>query len=265
MTIACLVILWLSLTSPPLQAQQPDQKTLRFSFVDYPPWSYYESGQFKGLDYELFKAVIEDMGYQITPQLLPTRRIHAHAISELSDLTAVLQLPDIEEPLYSEQLYISKQPLYTLTLCAVALKSRNIRGSTLKDFYRYRLGHVRNHKTFEDAILPSPPKRMRYKNSDSLLKGLLHQRIDIALVVPLALYYNAKQLGVENRIEVIYQHQPIPLMPAWSKAALGDRLIDISNAFDKSVRRLKRQGRFAAIIQHYGELKYFNDYGAPAP
>lgn len=205
------------------------------------------------------------MGYQLVPQLLPTRRIYAQTSSELSDLTAVALPPDIGKSLYSDQLYIGEQPLYEIALCAIVLKSRNIRGNTLEDFYHYRLGHVRNHKEFEDAVLPNPPQRMRYKNSTSLLKGLLHQRIDVAFAVPLALFYNAKQLKVENRIDVIYKHKYIPLMPAWSKAAMGDRLIDISTDFDQSVRRLKQQGTFTQIIQRYGKLKYFKDYGAPAP
>jgi polar amino acid transport system substrate-binding protein len=260
------LIILLSFVSGTAKSDPP--QALRYAFNNNIPWTYKENGIFKGVEYEIIQATFKEMGYQLNAQELPSRRRYAYIATGKTDMTSVIYsqgFTDSSHDIYSDNLFIGTQPLYHNNLSAFAVKEKNIKISTQEDLHPYQVGHVLYHKDFELTILEGFPHVSNFGAPGSLAKALLQGRIDIAIDSNMALIYNAKQLGAAHRIEAVYKITELQVFPAWSRQNLKDELPIVVEQFNQALKRLKKRGEVASIIQKYGRLEHFSHYGNLPP
>jgi ABC-type amino acid transport substrate-binding protein len=240
--------------------------TIRFAFSTRAPWSYLENGEIKGINYDIIAAVVREMGYRLEPQQLPPRRRYAYITSGQTDMTTVISNPELTpiiNDIYSNQLQTGTQPLYYSALSVFALKEKSIRLSSPENFSLYRLGHAPYHKKLEAVFYGNLQNVNSFGAPGALAKGLIKDRIDIAIDSPISMHFHMTKLKANNKIEIVYNLPGVKVYPAWSKPALGDKLLKSMSEFNQALDRLRQRGEIGKIIQRYGQLDHASHYGNP--
>lgn len=229
--------------------------TSRLTFVssNYRPWSFEENNQISGLIPDIVKSVAGEMGLTIKIQMVPHRRVYAVTSQGIAHLQVAFLHKDKKNPHYPKELLLGSEPLFVIKGVGVALKERGLTVSSLQEATPYRVGFLLVHPGVTNTVYASAQKQQTFHNTESLLKGLLQNRIDIALDTRSGIQEAARSLGVENQLHILYEYDS-KLSPviAWSRPALGSDVDEISIRFDNTLRELKQTGKIDQILQRYG-------------
>jgi ABC-type amino acid transport substrate-binding protein len=229
--------------------------TSRLTFVssNYRPWSLEENNQISGLIPDIVKSVAGEMGLTIKIQMVPHRRVYAVTSQGIAHLQVAFLHKDKKNPHYPKELLLGSEPLFVIKGVGVALKERGLTVSSLQEATPYRVGFLLVHPGVTNTVYASAQKQQTFHNTESLLKGLLQNRIDIALDTRSGIQEAARSLGVENQLHILYEYDS-KLSPviAWSRPALGSDVDEMSIRFDNTLRKLKQAGKIDQILQRYG-------------
>jgi polar amino acid transport system substrate-binding protein len=240
-----------------------DKETyIRIALHEDAPWSYRENNEITGIEVDMLQRIADEIGMNLDIMLVPERRCLALASAGVVDLTSILLPLDYESA--GSTLLIDGQPLFQVKGYAVSLKGRESSIKSLVDLYRFRVGHIRFAPEVEDVIIPSGfTVRMRFNNNVSMLKSLMAGRIDVIYTTAIEAGFYAKELGVEERLQMNSLGLiPAAVFSAWSAKGIGSRKPEVRKQFNITVEKLKREGVFARILQRYGELDDFGNYGS---
>ncbi|NIB41097.1 amino acid ABC transporter substrate-binding protein [Pseudomaricurvus alkylphenolicus] len=233
--------------------QSQAESVLRYAFAEYPPWAYRENDKIKGLEYELVKAVVLEMGLELEATLVPNRRSYLGLLQQSSDFKSGPATPSMLAENRKNNLYTTGVQLYRVKICLASLRGKSSPGR--------RVGHVRIHSAVEKDVSSPNTSNVKFTNSTALLKALLSGRIDYAFDGMVSLMYGAKVLNLRRNQLVLKKVRSVPITMYWSKSALGSRYISLSRNFDQNLENLKQSGVVAEILVKYGKLEYFSDYG----
>ncbi len=221
------------------------------------PFMYHTNGEIRGINHDIVEAAATEAGIKVNFVFSPFRRNYLDLLQGNTEATLILLIPDHKEEFYS-QFQVGKVPFYEMRVGAVTHSKRKIVLTTPDDFANYRLGHIRLIPKIHDQLAPQNPNRELFSNSVNLIKALLAERIDIAIISPSLLIPISRQLNFSPELLTVALEFPSqPLTIAWSKNSQRDDLQDLSKRFDQALLRLKKQGKVREIIQRYVDPALF--------
>lgn len=253
--ILSLIMAMTAVLSPPTQAQ--NSAPWRVATATIKPWFFFDETGGRGVVHDILNEVVKSMGHTTTLHSVPLRRISTELLRGRAELSILIIG---EETLhYPEALTIGNAPILSFSVVGVSLKSKKISINSLTQLKALHVGNIRLPYQV-DAYLRQSSKHTAYNNTESLLKGLLSGRIDVATGAIPTLYDAAKKLGISQDIEVIYTLNKANMYLALSNKALGNNIESDIKKANKKIEEMKKNGRLAEIISKYSELMYFNNY-----
>lgn len=238
-----------------------EKTSINLSTFEVNPFMYHSNGltsnkEIRGINHDIVQAVAAEIDIKVNFVFSPFRRNFLDLLQGKTEATLVLLVPN-QEDLFS-QFQVNSVPFYKMRVGAIVLRSRNITLHSPDDFANYRVGHIRLLPKIHEQLAPQNPNRETFANSVSLIKALLAERIDIAIISPSLLVPISKQLNYSPDIlQVALEFPPQPLTVAWSKNSQRQDLQALSKQFDEALIRLKKQGRIRKIIQRYVDPALF--------
>lgn len=238
------------------------EKTLHLSISEYKPWIYKENNIKKGIVYDILMDVGDTLGYDIQSTMMPYKRTYAALASGKADMNIVIYSDYTHSTDYPEQLHVADESLFELKVVGATLARRNLKVNTHADLSHFRLGGRRIARSIYRGFVLAKFDVSEYAGHEALLKGLLAERIDVAILSMESFGVTSKAMGVENLLEASYRFpMSIKLGVGWSKPALGDQANVLSSLFCDELKNMKRTGKIAAIINRYSSTEYFSDFG----
>lgn len=229
---------------------------------NHPPWFYSDRSTDKGIAFDILSQVASSMGYTPKLHMMPTKRIYAELLKGSAHFSIVLVHDEVLS--YPQGLLMGKERLVAYPVVAVALKSRQLNIDSLAQLKALHVGNLMMPQQV-DPYLQEGFTHTGYAETTQLLKGLLSDRVDVAITATLNFLATAKRLGVLNELEIIYTLGHDSMYLVFSQEALGDDAAAEVRRADAALRALKETGRLAEIIAQYADVNNFVDYGKRAP
>ena len=230
-------------------ARGAEAETYRFVSGQIPPYSIgTEDKLHAGIAIDIIQAVFEDMGHTVEIEVYPWPRALKNAKLGLYDgIFSVFKTPEREE-----FLTYPKEPLVSMDLGFYAGKNALYQNITLDNAFEHSIVTVRRasmgekyaaaSKGFEDSI-------SEVNNTQTALKMLTKNRVDLFSSVTDIAVYNARELGIEKQIKLAGPiFDTLQAYLAFSKTS--DKQINI-NAFNWTMIKLKANGTLHKIYAKY--------------
>lgn len=250
--LLCIITIFslLLLTPPHCLAEKASSKKQEVIVVvdHYPPWKILEDGEFKGIDIELTKALLNEVG--CIPHFIECPWIRGIKMIENGEadlISGILKRPDREENM------IFLAPPYKTKSCKVFfIRQKALDIANYEDLKGRIIGVQRGARYFE-----------RFDNDTTLNKKIIHNdklnfrklatgRIDALIVTESIGDYLAAKMSLNHVVrKTTYRHdKPIPVFFAISKKS---RLTSITPKLMAATKRLKETGEFDHIINSFFE------------
>lgn len=238
---ALLFLPWL-LLSMPAQAD-----SVRILSEEWPPFIYAEDDQIKGADKDITEYLLNQMGYQVSWELVPWRRVlhdvangHADAILDIAPHAT-----------YLDTYLFSPEPLSSHETVLFYDRRRPFAFQHLDDLQNLVIGvspgYLYNN---DDFIHADTFTREPAPSFEANLQKLLRGRVDlVALSRPVGLY-TARAIGIAPRVG----YHPVPLSRSDFHLAFHDaeHWQEPSQAFAQALREFKKTEHYTSILRSYG-------------
>ena len=219
--------------------------TVRLVADPYPPYQYEEDGTTKGMDFELIATAFAASGMEATIQLLPWEAcLAAMAAQEADAIFQITRTPQREEqytflaPFRTARTLLFKQgstPLELASLTDLVQLTKTHPIGTVKGF---------SYNALVDALVPEA--KIETDSQEELFQELADGRFDIALADSGVAAFLLEKMGFDG-IEPV---EGIEIGRELHLAAQKD-LPGVVEAFDAGLRELRRDGRYAQIVDRY--------------
>lgn len=236
------LILALFLAMPALA----ENKTMHIHFEDYPPYEYMENGKAKGINVDLMREAFKRM--KITPNFIPMpwkRAVYELQNGGILALASGFKTPDRE--------LFAMFPSEALAMEHVVVVTTAVSGleiSSLDDLYGLRVGVVREYAyghRFDSMVGLS---KIEASSNPQLLKMLLSQRMDVAIMNRAVARAIAKKTKVLPHIKFIYPINSEPLYLLFSRAR-GHEAATMALQFGDAIKSMRKDGTWARIVSRY--------------
>ncbi|BFM14738.1 hypothetical protein R50073_09210 [Maricurvus nonylphenolicus] len=255
-----LLLLWCaSCCADPTATDNTDSTgpTLRFSSAEIKPFLFHQEGKLTGLSYDIIVAACKEIG--VTPQfsIKPFRRSHLEVLQGGADGMLVLRIPGYDEVLFPN-LTLSSVTIFHQRVFIIGLTAQNITISQLEDLAGYHVGHIRLLPELHDILIPVSEQKSIFNNTRQLLKALLANRIDVAIVSPSMIPDINSELAIENtRFVQLFEYPLQPVTIAWTQNSQRAGFSDMTREFDQALIALKKSGAIKTIISRYLDPSVF--------
>lgn len=223
-------------------------ETLQIAMDYYPPFSYEENGEIKGLSTEVVKAVIREAGMKAVIKQYPFARAYKMTQQHENIFEyCVVRTPE-REPLFKWVGIVG-----SATQGIFALKDKDINIGKPEDLGKYRIGTV--IEDVVDQYLTARKDKLglkldRISSYKSNMKKLLTGRVELWAGNELVGFYLAKELGyAKTDINAVYR---IEELTAHYYLATGqktsDKLVQKLRAAFETVRK---NGTYQKIVDSY--------------
>ncbi|GGY50274.1 amino acid ABC transporter substrate-binding protein [Bacterioplanes sanyensis] len=251
LTSIALSALLAAAAQPVLAACPKDQ--VRIGWEPWAPYSVQENGEYTGLDLDIAKAVLADMGCNVEFVQRPWKRLLLEIEQGKVDMTA-----SASRNAEREQYGFFSEPYRTESVvlfvgAGQSANYSNIQG--LKDIAAadFDLGIARGYYYGEEyAALESDPSfkdNLQSAGDDvTNYKKLAAKRLDGFLADPFSAAASLKELGLSDKVEqhaTIYSDDIYFLI---SRKSSSQAFVD---AFNQSLSAMKADGRIQTIIDQY--------------
>ncbi len=229
----------------------------------YPPYSYVEQGQLRGIYPEIVKRVAEQMpGYLV--QLRPVAWKRGLALLESGQGFALFPpySRSRERPYmsYSDALFVEE----TAVFCQAELAQQSKREVWPDDFYGLKIavnnGFAVGGSRFDEAVQKNLIQRDEGPGNRSNLLKLLNKRVDCYINDRLAIMWELKRIYAE-RPDLEKRTRLVDVMTLNQEAAylaftmqqlqLYPYKADFNEQFNRLLQELKKQGEITKIYQRY--------------
>ncbi|MQG92530.1 ABC transporter substrate-binding protein [Pseudomonas sp. MN1F] len=218
---------------------------LRLVSDDWAPYVYRDSGQAKGIDYEVTTEVFRRLGVEVDWQFLPWKR--CLALVELGQADGVMDIFQVE----SRKAYMvyPAEPMSDVEFVLFQASDRRHAIRQLDDLAGLTVGTSPGY-AYDAAFNESEDFRRETAPSHEANFGkLIRGRIDLLVTDRLVGRYLQNQLGLEQQVE------ELPLIISRQAQYLGlarkPGREQLAQAFTEELRRFKQEPAFEAIIEHY--------------
>lgn len=239
------------------QPEEPHAPVLRIGTSPFPPFEYVQQDQILGVDTDLVKAVVADMGYTPKIEVIPWARVEIEA--RAGKMALIYSLTASPE---REQHYWFTDPLSEAKDVLFKRKSDHITWQRLSDLDKYRMGISTSYNyapAFMDWINSGDVRvsAVAHETPEVVnLRMLAHGRIDLFIcdisVCSFFLRDLAQQFPELSRIDYIPKMvgETRHFHAAFSRRYPGSNRL--YQAFNASLKRLTESGVKDAIKLRYG-------------
>lgn len=215
---------------------------------DYPPYNYEVNGELTGFSTEVVKLIVQKLGMQAQPKLLPWARAYLIALKNKNTLLYTTTRNQERENLFK---WVG--PLAPRTLFLFKLKTRDdIKINSLEDAKKHRIGVVIKGAFSQNLISKGfvvGKNINQVSNEEQNIKMLFLGRIDLIGNVELYMAYELKSLGLDfTQLEKVYE---FPDNSSYYMAFNKKTPDTIVNSFQKALDELKQDGTYQKIAEKY--------------
>lgn len=214
---------------------------------DWPPFIYSQDGEIKGADKEVTEQVLSQLGYQVTWELMPWRRVlHDVAIGAAD---AILDIAPHDD--HRDAYLFSDEPLSSHETVLFHDLRRPFAFQDLSDLEGLVIGvspgYLYNNPAF---IRSSAFFREPAPSFEANLQKLLRGRVDmVAMSRPVGIY-TSRTLGIEDQIG--FHKQPLSSSNFHLAFHRADEWQGPAEQFSQALRQFKNTERYQEILQKYG-------------
>jgi len=218
---------------------------------NYPPYNMKVDGKLTGIGIEVLAAVLKQLdSKQSIDDVTLTNWSRAYSLALKNTNTMVFSTTRTES---REDLFKWVGPIVNTSVGAIALKQKNIKINSVKDFEKYKIGAVLKD-VGEDSLLEigvnsDKIQSVSGKNAIkiSFLK-LKNKRIDIFAYETNAAFQDAKTLGFDiSKYEIVYTLKEGQLYFAFNKN-VEDKIIQ---KWQEALDTIKKNGTYKKILSKY--------------
>jgi len=196
---------------------------------DFPPYAYSEDGNIKGIHTDIAKSVLDLMQVKYTLKAYPWKRV----VAMTDQARVTFSLTWVEKPERFEK-YLMIGPIQDGRTVFAVRKNSQIKFNELADLKGHSIGTISGYaypKEFDKAtFLTKDPATI---NNASLIKKLIAKRNDIIIGDENVLAFEAKKLGVSDKIKflpkplkVVYRYAVFPKAHKEQATKFGNALND---------------------------------------
>lgn len=213
---------------------------------DWPPFIYSEQGVIKGADKDITEYLLTQLGYTVTWELMPWRRVLLDVRTGTAD--AILDIVPHQD--HQRTYLFTSEPLSSHHTVLFHDLRRPFLFNRLSDLDGLVIGvspgYLYNNAAFveSDAFFREPAPSFAAN-----LKKLLRGRLDmVAMSRPVGMY-TSRALGIENQIG--FHHHPLSSSDFYLAFHRAEKWQAVSEAFSLALREFKKTPRYDQILQQY--------------
>ena len=171
--------------------------------IDYPPYSYQEEGEIRGMDVELARAMFNRAGHDVKIILMPWKRLLSSARRGIVDGTLGAFITD-ERKQYLD--FIEPVPLRWIQMSLFTYTNSDITDSHLNTLKQHKIGVNRSFSI--NAAFDSAAERgdfLLYSGNDinQMLKMLAMQRLDGLVHTKEPTLYYLHKMDLQDKIHLV--------------------------------------------------------------
>lgn len=245
-------IVYLSLLSGYVFANDEDNKIVKIAITDSPPFEFQEGNKIVGLDVEAARESFAVSGYEVKFVMVPWLR--AVMLAETGRVDAVLSIKETQER--KEKLLFSDSLGYTKSVF-FKLSSLNIAPTNLNQLKKYTIGILADYpygKKFNDIKFPKLSVMISDNAQLRNLKKLKAGRVDlVACEINLCNYLINKypdELSGIDYIKTVDIEEIHPYYIAFSKSNMA-RSQELLQKFNEGLKKYIAEGKRATNIERY--------------
>ncbi len=212
-------------------------------------WIPYARADGTGLANEIIAAAFKSVGIDVKFKVMPYNRILK--LVEWGDLLGGFNVPLDEE---SKKKYVlGNMPLYHAVSAYYQNKEKSLKGKNRDALVnKERIGVVLGYG-YGDHFLQAVEKGNIIKEvsrSEKInLKKLAVGRIDATIIYDKTASVLLKELGLEDKIEMVFQNETTPIFLAFSKKNPKSQYY--ADKLDKGMAKIKKDGTYQKIMDSY--------------
>ena len=225
------------------------QSELTLLTMEYPPQSYTENSEVKGIAVEIVQEAFHRMQQPIDVRIVPWKRgLESVKAGNVDGLFTVYKTPEREEFLnYSEELIQEAVSLFVLHDSQITFDG------DLKKLSHYRFGVVRGFsygEEFDSARKNNIISSLDIVASAELnMEKLLGQRFDIMVSDRFTALQILNKLGAQTAVKEI--PPPIEVIPAYLTFSKKRELNSVKEHFNATLVEMKEDGTYDKIIKRF--------------
>lgn len=241
--ILFLCLLCVGFTAAPALAED---RVVQIHFEDYPPYEYVSGGEPQGLNIDLMTEAFRRMGIIPDYTSMPWKRgVYELRNGGILALASGFKTPEREvfaffppEPLAMEHVYVVVPAVSGLEIDSLD----DLRGLSIGVVGGYAYGEA-----FDSMV---GLNKVEAGSNPQLLKMLLSQRMDVAIMNKAVARALAKKMGALFHIRFIYEVNSEPLYLLFSRAR-GHEAKTMSKQFGAALKAMRMDGTWARIESRY--------------
>ena len=212
-------------------------------------WIPYTRADGTGLANEIIAAAFKSVGIDVKFKVMPYNRILK--LVEWGDLLGGFNVPLDEE---SKKKYVlGNMPLYHAVSAYYQNKEKSLKGKNRDELVnKEKIGVVLGYG-YGDHFLQAVEKGNIIKEvsrSEKInLKKLAVGRIDATIIYDKTASVLVKELGLEDKIEMVFQNETTPIFLAFSKKNPKSQYY--ADKLDKGMAKIKKDGTYQKIMDSY--------------
>ncbi|NIB42337.1 amino acid ABC transporter substrate-binding protein [Pseudomaricurvus alkylphenolicus] len=237
-----------------VNAAPGNRSSILFATSNFPPWIYEEDGEIKGAVHEIVSGAANEIDLGVTTVFYPLKRLMGVLAKGEADAIILMSVSQLPEPQYPESVTRGREILFDMEISAASLSERNIRIDSISDFRKHKIGYLRLSRKMLVGY-DSFPQKFTFTNASALQKALYANRIDISVLALPTLMYSAKQIGIENEIDIVYTFENrTSLRMGWHRNS------DLAKRFDNALRKIKANRDVERILSSHMNIEFFGGY-----
>jgi polar amino acid transport system substrate-binding protein len=213
---------------------------------DFPPFQWEDAGEVTGIDADIIREVCRRLGIGLKFRVMPWKKaLKSAEDADISGLAAALYTANRAEHLYytRENVHIQKNVIMIRKDSDLSIRGfddlRTIKTGVVRDFsYGPEFDNIRGLN------------KEVYGDQKELVRMLAARRIDAAMGSEMPLMFNARQVGIQNELEVAHVVTEYPAYIVFSKAS-GEKGELLARKFDTVLREIKKEGLDRKIMDSY--------------
>ncbi|NUU96496.1 hypothetical protein XO10_09565 [Marinitoga sp. 1135] len=214
---------------------------LKLANVDWPPYEWYENGEWKGIDTEVLKRVFENMGFKVDIIYLNWLRVLDYIKKGIIDGTFSLSVTDERR----KYMLFSEEPLSTGADVFI-YKNKNINFED--DISNYKCGYVKGFN-YNDRLKDF--NLQYYAVSDDIIgiKGFINDRFDIYVIDKNVALYYLKKFNYKGQVYFYpISKKNMYYIGLSRKNEFSEEIIKM---FNEELKRFKKTEEYREILKKY--------------
>ena len=213
---------------------------------DFAPFQWEEAGKVTGIDADIIREVCRRLKIEVEFQVMSWKKALKSAENgDVSGLAASLY-----NEKRAEYLYYTKESVHIQKNIIMIRKGNNIKIKGFDDLKNIKIGVVRDFSYGPEFDSIRGLDKVVCTDQKQLVQLLAAGRVDAAMGSQMPLMFNARQLGVQDALEVAYVVTEYPAYSVFSKAS-GEKGELLARKFDTILREIKKEGLVQKIMDNY--------------